>query len=217
MEIFILLIITSEWKIIFSKPAQEILWIDFWVNDYFVVARVASKKVEQDLEKTNLKQFIEDTIKACRVRNTFVHHEFKLTTKWKLKTIELNGRFWGWRVDLFKEAYGMNLFEMCLNPNVEPWELKKNNIVFNICATKRWKLIWIDEKIFEMIKERPSVEKVSFTESSIGKEVWLTKDWFTKMWSIKLVSSNFDEINEDFEFIKSKYLDMLIIITEEDL
>lgn len=209
--------VTSEWKIIFSKPAQEILWIDFWVNDYFVVARVASKKVEQDLEKTNLKQFIEDTIKACRVRNTFVHHEFKLTTKWKLKTIELNGRFWGWRVDLFKEAYGMNLFEMCLNPNVEPWELKKNNIVFNICATKRWKLIWIDEKIFEMIKERPSVEKVSFTESSIGKEVWLTKDWFTKMWSIKLVSSNFDEINEDFEFIKSKYLDMLIIKTEEEL
>ena len=210
--------VTDKWKVIFSKPAQEILWIDFWINDSFVVARVASKKVEDDLEWTWLKKFIEDTIKACWVRNTFVHHEFKLTSKWKLKTIELNGRFGWWRVDLFKEAYDMNLFEMLLNPKVEPWELKKNNIVFNICWTKRWKLVWFDEKLFESIKKRETVVNVIFNSKKfIWKETWLTKDGFTKMWTIKLVSTDFDKIMKDYEYIKARYKKLLIIKTREEI
>lgn len=207
--------VDKEWNVIFSKPAQEILWIDFWFKDYCVVARIASKKVEQDLEWTNLKDFVEKTVKACSLRNTFVHHEFKFTTKWKLKTIELNGRFWGGRVDLFKEAYGMNLFEMLLNSEIKPGELKKNNIVFNICATKRGKLLWIDEKIFEFIKKRETVESANFDKKFVWKEVWLTKDWFTKMWTIKLVSQDLDKIMKDFEYIKSKYKKLLIIEKEE--
>lgn len=203
--------VTPESKVIFSKPAQEILWIDFWINDYFVVARVASTKVEKDLDWSWFEKFIKDTVSACKIRNTFVHHEFKLTTKWKLKTIELNGRFGWWRVDLFKEAYGMNLFEMLLDYNINPWELKKNNIVFNICATKRGKLIWINEEIFEEIKSRETVSSLSFDKKFIWKEVWLTKDGFTKMWSIKLLSTDLEKIMQDFEFIKSKYKEMLII------
>lgn len=203
--------VNSEWKVIFSKPAQEILWIDFWIKDYFVVARVASTKVEKDLEWTWLEKFIKDTVDACKIRNTFVHHEFKLTTKWKLKTIELNGRFGGWRVDLYREAYWINVFEMLVNENMESWDLKKNNIVFNICATKRWILEWVNEQIFEKIKERKTVVSASFDKKIIWKETWLTKDGFTKLWSIKLVSTDLDQIMEDFNFIKSNYKKILII------
>lgn len=203
--------VSEKWLVIFSKPAQEILWIDLWVKDYCVVARVASTKVENDLDSVDLKKFIEETVKACKLRNTFVHHEFKLTSKWLLKTIELNWRFWGWRVDLFKEAYEMNLFEMLLNPNIEPGELKKNNIVFNICATKRWKLLWIDEKLFDLIRKRETVESLNFEKKFIWKEVWLTKDWFTKMWTIKLVSSDLEKIMKDFEYVKSRYKKLLLI------
>jgi hypothetical protein len=39
-----------------------------------------------------LEKFINDTVKACGIRNTFIHHEFKINTKLELKTIELNGR-----------------------------------------------------------------------------------------------------------------------------
>lgn len=204
--------VTSEWKVIFSKPAQEILGIDFWINDYFVVARVASTKVENDLEWTWLEKFIEDTVEACHIKNTFVHHEFKLTSKWKLKTIELNGRFGGGRVDLYKEAYWVNVFEMLINEDLKSsWDLKKNNIVFNICATKRWILKGIDNEIFEEIKSLKTVVSASFDKKFVWKETWLTKDWFTKMWSIKLVSTDLNEIMKDFEFIKSKYKNLLII------
>lgn len=203
--------VTPEWKVIFSKPAQEILWIDFWINDYFVVARIASTKVEKDLEWSWLEKFIEDTVEACKIRNTFVHHEFKLTSKWKLKTIELNGRFWGWRVDLYKEAYWVNVFEMLVDQDIDYWDLKKNNIVFNICATKRWILKWIDNEIFEKIKSLKTVVLASFSKKFVKKEVGLTKDWFTKMWSIKLLSTDLDAVMKDFEYIKSVYKDLLII------
>ncbi|ATU05240.1 hypothetical protein BKN14_02170 [Candidatus Gracilibacteria bacterium HOT-871] len=209
--------VTPTGKVIFSKPAQEILGIDFGFNDYCVVARVASKKVEDDLEGSGLEKFIKDTVKACKIKNTFVHHEFKLTSKGKLKTIELNGRFGGGRVDLFKEAYDMNLFEMLLDPNIHPGELKQNNIVFNICASKRGKLIGIDEKIFEAIKKRPTVVATNFDKSFVGKETGLTKDGFTKMGTIKLLSLDLEQITKDFDYIKGKYKKLLIIKSKEEL
>lgn len=209
--------VTSEGKVIFSRPAQEILWIDFWVNDYFVVARVASTKVEADLKESWLEKFILDTVKATKLKNTFVHHEFKLTKKWNLKTIELNWRLGWWRMELYRNAYWMNMFEMFVNENMQFNDLINNNIVFNICATKRWRLIWIDEKIFDLIKKRETVISVKFENKFIWKEVWLTKDWFVKMWTIQLLSDDLEKITKDFEYIKSKYKKLLIIKTREEI
>lgn len=209
--------VTSEGKVVFSKPAQEILWTDFWVNDYFVVARIASFEVEEKLKNSWLNEFILETVKATKIKNTFVHHEFKLTTKWKLKTIELNWRLWGGRMDLYKEAYNINMFEMMLNDDLKVWSLTKNNIVFNICSIKRWKLVWIDEKLFDLISNRETVVSISFDKKFIWKETWLAKDWFTKMWSIKLVSDDFEKIMKDFEYIKTRYKKLLIVKTKEEL
>jgi hypothetical protein len=48
--------------------------------------------VEEKFEDKEIEEFVHETVKACGIKNTFIHHEFKKTTKGKLKTIEINGR-----------------------------------------------------------------------------------------------------------------------------
>lgn len=203
--------ITSEWEVRLTKPVKVRLWTDVKVDDYCNIARISTEKTENEFLDKNLNEFVSSTVKATWIRNTFVHHEFKINSKWELKTIELNGRIWGWRMELMKRAYDFNMFELIVNPDAKPWELKENNIAVNIYATKRWMLRWFNKKLFERIKARESVFEVMFEDWVIWKEIWLTKDWFIKVWVIKLRNNDYSILSKDFIYIKSKYKELLNI------
>lgn len=203
--------VTHEWEIRVSKPVKVRLWTDVKVDDYSNIARISTEKTEWEFKWKRLKVFINWTIKATWVRNTFVHHEFKINSKWELKTIELNGRIWGWRIELLKRAYDFNLYELLLNPDAKCGKIKINSIDVNIYATKRWILKWFNEKLFKKIEARESVFWTKFEEYAIWKEIWLTKDWFIKVWVIKLKNKDYSELAKDFNYIKSKYTDLLDI------
>lgn len=203
--------VDENWYVYISKPAQEILWIDLWVEDYCVVARMSSLNVELDLKWKRLKTFVNSTVSACAIKNTFVHHEFKLTSKWKLKTIELNWRIGWWRVSLMKKAYSFNLFELIINRDIKPGKLKENNIVVIVYAIKKWVLEKFNNKILSNISRLESVYDISLNENYLWKEVWLTKDWFTKLWGIKLSHKSYKQIFDDYKYIKWKYKNLLIL------
>lgn len=203
--------VSSEWDIRISKPVKVRLWIDVNIDDYCNIARIATEKTEWEFKWKRLKTFINWTIKATWVRNTFVHHEFKINSKWDLKTIELNGRIGWWRIELYKKAYDFNLLELILWVDIKPWNLKENNIAVNIYASKRWILKWFNDKLLEKIKERKSVFAIKTEDCVIWKEIWLTKDWFVKVWVIKLKNKDYDELRKDFIYIKSKYKELLYI------
>ena len=80
--------VTSLWKSIISKPVKVNLWIDIWINDYCNVSRIITQKTEDEFKWKRMKIFINSTVKACWIRNTFVHHEFKINSKWELKKIK---------------------------------------------------------------------------------------------------------------------------------
>lgn len=203
--------VTDQGDVRISKPVKVRLGIDVKVDDYCNIARIATEKTEWEFKWKRLKTFINGTIKATWVRNTFVHHEFKINRKWELKTIELNGRIGWWRIELYKRAYDFNLLELIVNPDIKTGALKENNIAVNIYATKRWILKWFNKKLFKKIEERKSVFDTRCNENSIWKEVWLTKDWFIKVWVIKLRHKDYSVVAKDFAYIKSKYKELLEI------
>ena len=203
--------VSWEWDIRVSKPVKVRLGIDVKVDDYCNIARIATEKTESEFKGKRLKTFINWTIKATWIRNTFVHHEFKINSKWELKTIELNGRIGWWRMELLKRAYDFNLYELLLNPEAKPGTLKESNIAVNIYATRRWILTWFNEKILNKISARETVFDIKREDSAIWKEIWLTKDWFIKVWVIKLKSKDYSILAKDFNYIKSKYTDLLEI------
>lgn len=200
-----------NWISAISKPVKVILWVDIWFEDYANVARKVIQKTEKEFKWKKLKTFINFTIKATWIKNSFVHHEFKINSKQEFKTIELNGRIGWWRLDLMKRTYNINLYELLIKPNLKVWKLKENNIYFNIYATKRWILKDFNRKLLEKINKRKTVYWIDLDELSVWKEVWLTKDWFVKIWAIKLASKNHNEIIKDFKFIKNNYMNLLKI------
>lgn len=203
--------VTPEWEARLSKPVKVRLWTDVKIDDYCNIARISTEKTEWEFKWKRIKNFIKSTIKATWIRNTFVHHEFKINSKWELKTIELNGRIGWWRIELLKRAYDFNLYELLLNPDAKPWKMKTNSIDVNIYATKRWILTWFNEKLFRRINARESVFDIKYEDWVIWKEIWLTKDWFVKVWCIKLKSNDYSVISKDFNYIKSKYVELLDI------
>jgi hypothetical protein len=40
-----------------------------------------SLDIEKEINPNELKKFIKDNVKSAKIKNTFVHHEFKLTSK----------------------------------------------------------------------------------------------------------------------------------------
>ena len=203
--------VTSLWKSIISKPVKVNLWIDIWINDYCNVSRIITQKTEDEFKWKRMKIFINSTVKACWIRNTFVHHEFKINSKWELKTIELNWRIWGWRLEAIKQAYNLNLYELIINPNLKPGVLKYNIIAVNIYATKKWILRGFNEKLLNDIQKRSTVYSIEKEENYLWKEIWLTKHWFVKVWLIKLKSKDYNEIKKDYLYVKKNYLKLLEI------
>ena len=203
--------ISSEWDITISKPLKVRLWIDIDVNDYCNIARIASEKTEWEFKGKKVKTFINSTVKATGIRNTFVHHEFKINTKGELKTIELNGRIWGWRLEVMKAAYDINLYEFIVKSDLKPLKLKTNNIAINIYATKKWLFKGFNNKLLATIKKRKTVYCVDKEESYVWKEIWLTKDGFKKVWIIKMESNSYNSIRKDYLYIKTKYKELLHI------
>ncbi len=203
--------VDCDWNTYISKPVKVALWIDIWIEDYANIARIVTDKTEDEFKWKRLKTFINSTIKATWIRNVFVHHEFKINSKWELKTIELNGRIWGWRLDLMKRTYKMNLYELLVNPKLKGGKLKENNIYVNIYATKRWILKDFNRKLLEKIQNRKNVYEIDLEESFINQEVWLTRDWFIKLWAIKIAWWTHKELAKDFNYIKNKYKELLII------
>ncbi len=203
--------VNDEWETTISKPVKVRLWIDVKVNDYCNIARISSEKTEWEFKWKRLKTFVNSTIKATWIKNTFVHHEFKINSKWELKTIELNGRLGWWRLELIKRAYDFNMYEMICNPDIKIWKLKESNIVVNIYASKRWMFRSYNEELLEKIEKRDSVYKIEKYEWYLGKEIWLTKDWFVKVWAIRMSNKDYSELAKDFRYIKNKYKELLII------
>lgn len=203
--------VDQEGNTFISKPVKVKLGIDIGVQDYCNIARIVSEKTEWEFKWKRLKTFINSTVKATGVKNTFVHHEFKINSKGEFKTIELNGRIWGWRLEVMMKSYDLNMYEFIVNPEVKPWKLKNNVMGINLYATKKWILNGYNQKLLEKISKRESVYAIETDEGVLWKEIWLTKDGFEKVWVIKIIHKDYKILRKDYLYIKKHYKEILEI------
>lgn len=200
-----------EGNVLMSKPVKVKLGVDIGVDDYCNIARICTEKTQNEFKGKRLKTFINSTVKATGIRNTFVHHEIKINSKGEFKTIELNGRIgWG-RLEVMKKAFDLNLYELIVNPETKPGVLKQNNIAVNIYATQSGILTEFNEKLLEKISKRETVYEVETDESAIWKEIGLTKDGFVKVGVIKLQDKDYAKVRKDFLYIIKNYKKLLDI------
>jgi hypothetical protein len=201
----------SDWSIRLSEPIKEKLWIDIGVDDYFVLSRITTCDTQDNFRYINLEKFVSDSVKAMHILNSFVHHEFKINSKWQLKTIEVNWRIGWWRHELMYKAFWINFFKFITDSKQNFPKLKENVIWINVLATNSGTLKWFNDKIFKRIEEKESVYEILKSDSYIWKEVWLTKDWFARVWTIKLANDNIKQLMKDYQYIEENYKKLLVI------
>lgn len=206
--------ITENWDIRYTVPLKVTLGTDIDVNDLFVISGIASKEVEKEYDISQVKAFIQRTVKATWMRNTFVHHEFKINKKWVYKTIEINWRIWWRRLPIYKIAYWVNMYSMINSENIE-FELQNNVNFLKIWACKNWILKDYNNKMINDIKKLKSFNKIEINKDFIWKEVWLTKNGFWFLWSIQLVNKDNDSLGKDVKFIEENYCELLDIDVED--
>jgi len=68
-------------NVLMSKPVKVKLGIDVGIDDYCNIARICTEKTQDEFKGKRLKTFVNSTVKATGIRNTFVHHEIKINSK----------------------------------------------------------------------------------------------------------------------------------------
>ncbi len=200
--------VDENWKITWiTKSVFNLSAEDIWIDDLFEFLLFVSIDKAKELEKYNLLDFLNDTIKATWIKNTFVHHEFKLTSSNQLKTIELNWRIWGYRLEMYNKSSKINLLSFMFEKKWEI-EIKDDFAVIQFYSKKEWILEWFNENIIEKIKKLESFFSINIIKSNIWKKVWLTKKWYWKVIALRL---KWKEIEKDLNFIEKNYNKLLII------
>lgn len=206
--------VSQQWDVIISKPIGVEMWVDLWIDDYFNAIIHASHDIEKQVDQKALTKFVRECVEATKIRNTYIHHEFKITSKWEFKTIEMNGRIWGSRVELMIEAYDINLYEFILWISQEEKQLVKNFIKVNVYAHQRGVLAWINQELIQKIKIKKSSSKITASHKKIWQVTGLTKDGFTSIIVIKLKHKNYTTIKKDLQYVKKHYKEFLYLDDE---
>lgn len=149
--------IDEDQNIQITVPVRVLLGEDIRINDSLNFARIASENERKKVPEDKLTKLVTGTVKALDLKNTFIHHEFKQNSQGELRTIEVNGRIGGYRLEMYKKVYGINILSMPFNYNVAPHIPEQTNMaVILVYATYESTLEGFREDLIENIKALPS-------------------------------------------------------------
>lgn len=202
--------VDEDQNITLSKPVFVKLWIDHNIDDFCNISRTISQEVEEEVDHNKLYDFVKKTVLGWKIRNTFVHHEFKINTKWDMKTIEINWRIWWFRLDMYQIGYDINLLRFPFQDLRESiFPLKKNVALFALYPKQKSIFNGYHQDIIDSIKQLPSFHRMNPWIKILWAQIWLTRDWYGKVWSIELANNDIHQFKKDFEFIEGKYFTII--------
>lgn len=201
--------VDEDQNIVLSKPVFISLGIDHGIKDFCNISRIISTEIEKEINSKKLEEFLKKTIIWWGIKNTFVHHEFKINSKWEYKTIETNWRIWWYRLDMYQLWYNIDLLTFPFKKTKNKNRLKNNIAAFALYPKKEGIFNGFNEPLIKKIEQLKSFFRINRLETTIGEKVWLTKDWYGKIWSIVLSNKNLDVFIKDVDFIKKNYFNLI--------
>ncbi len=198
--------VDEQQNIYLNKFMKQIdnLW---WKHTHLIWWEV-SENIQKEINTDEFKVFSNKTIKWLWIKNTFVCHQFKKNSKWKLKTIELNWRI-GWtNVELYWYLYKLNFYSVLKNKkfdmidNAKWWAW-----FFWLYPNDKQEFKWYNKKLLEEIIKLKSIKRFFLKNEKKWAEIWPPIYWHTYPWIMFLYNENYNIFKKDFEFIKKNYYD----------
>ena len=204
--------VDQEWKIFKSKLVKtNTLKDEYNIEDFWITKEVLWTEIDSEINEETLNNYLEKCVEWCGVRNTFIHHEFKKTLSWKLKTIELNWRIWWYRLEMYQKAYNLDLIEFLFNKNIKPEFINNYTFIGLFPRSETWKkLVWLNKNFINNFEKLDSFYSYMIKKDFIWKKIWFTKNGYKYFGSIRLLNKNFSQMEKDYKYIKEN-LDKNII------
>ncbi|MDP2091303.1 MAG: ATP-grasp domain-containing protein [Candidatus Gracilibacteria bacterium] len=180
------------------------------IDDFSNYVRINGKVIESEISFEDVKIFIEKNIKTFGIRDTFIHHEFKLTSKGVIKNIELNARIGGYRLEMIQNIYGFNLLTMPLKNNLYH-NTSLSNAVFVFYPKTTGILKGFNEELLDQIKQLESYSSVRISSQKIGLKVGPTKDGYGSLVALRIKNDDINQFNKDYDFIEGKYNELIVL------
>jgi len=202
--------VDNNWKFIISIITKVYLLQKLWIDDFWNYVRISWDFINSNINLDLLNIFIEKHIKTFWIKDTFIHHEFKINSKNIFKTIELNQRVGWYRLEMSKLNYDYNVLTSPLGIKNE-LDNKSSMAVFVFYPEKTWIFKELNNDLLLKFKSLKSFNNIRFSESYIWKTIWLTKDWYTNVAAIRIINKDLEQFKFDFDFIEENYKDLIIL------
>lgn len=200
--------VNNEGKVFVSKPVRIVLGYDLGIPDFMNIVRFSGPTIESLLVDYDLYDFISSSVDAIGIRNQFVHHEFKVTSSGLLKTIEVNGRIWWYRLAMMKKSYDFNLFSFVFWKQMI-WSSWLHTAVVEIYPFKTMILQWFNTTLFDDISSLTSHNYTSLKQRFVWKKVGHTRHWYGELWYMIFVHSDFSQLKADVDFVLHHYRELV--------
>ena len=197
----------------YCSPIIEMkLWKDLWVKDFFVYSCSVNNDMSKIIPLDILENMIQDTIKTCGIKNSFIHHEFKYSSQKQLKTIEVNARIWGRRLKILQAGYAVNIYKLMFQKqSFIDAPIQNCFSAFALYPQKTWILKAYNKELLEKIQSLASFQSLDIDNHYVGNKIWLTRDGFWNAGMIYLQHPNKEIFQKDYDFIEKNYCDILIL------
>lgn len=186
--------VNQEWKFSALPPLfsytnyDQFGWNDLWVpNQYITWKFTWDDEMWQKTEK-----FITETIQHCWIRNTFVHHEFFITPNNELKTIEINGRIWWYRLVAYKANLWINMLDLIHLPQ-KNYESKQVTLIRTLFPLKDGSIYVGNTKKLQEIVKSGEVKHQQEMKKRIGTQIWRAQSWHRSFTNLII---NYDSLEE---------------------
>ncbi len=182
---------------------------DLGINDFSLFARIIEPLSEEIKKKTQ--KIAKETVNIFTIRNVFIYQDIKIDSNGEAKIIEINGRIWWFRLEMYDYAYGINLLKYIV-PSYQPIPQKTKNIIaISLRPIKNnIKRTWINKNIWSKIESLSSYKKSKILKHKLNTIIWFAKYWHTRVWSMILEHNDHKQLMQDYTTIKNIYKDILL-------
>lgn len=178
-------------------------------DDTFLAFRILPSKMSKDI-KLKAKTATQTASRILGLKNCSVHAEFILRDDGEVKLIELASRMGGYRSQMYKEAYGIELNQMLIQAVIGKdvktrKKAEKFVSVMEIFAQEEGPLKEI--KNLEKLEKDPQVKNIKKTVKE-GVRVGLAKNGFKSVLTFLIVGDSYEEVENK----SREYQDLLKVM-----
>lgn len=196
--------VDEEWKAHTNKIMKQ---GDQFGTETHLIYWEISEPAHQEIDQNQFTIFAQETCDAAEIKNTFICHQFKKTPNEQLKTIEINGRIWGFNVETYQLSFDFNFLDQLQTKDIT--YNNKNTAFFRFYPKKTQTFQGYNKIQLQKIEKLSSKYRFYTYPKRLGEKIGTPKDGHLYYGVLILHHADREQFLIDLAFVKENYFSLL--------